>query len=67
MIAAVAAVVLAALPATVLADCNGPACGAVESGLDAFGVVLLVAVLTLFVLVMTVGERVVRRVRRPTE
>jgi hypothetical protein len=50
-----------------MADCNGPACGEVGHSLDAFGVVLLIVTLTLFVLVMTVGARFVRRDRRPTE
>jgi hypothetical protein len=63
----VAAALLAALPATVSADCN-PACGdAVEQGLDALGVVLLIAVLTVFVAIMTVGGRVIRRDRRAND
>ena len=55
---------LVTLPATVLAECNGPACGDVEQGIDALGVVLLIALLTLFVMVMTLAGRVIRRDRR---
>lgn len=60
-------VVLVALPATVSADCNGPACGGVEQGLDAFGVVVLFAVLVSFAVVMTLGGRIVRKDRRSTD
>ncbi len=63
-IAAVVIGLLASLPEAVLVDCT-PACGeASEQGLDALGVVLLVAVLTAFVVVMALGGRLVRRDRR---
>ena len=64
LLTAIAAIALAALPATVSADCNGPVCGDVERGLDALGVVLLVVVLTVFVAVMALGGRILRRDRR---
>jgi hypothetical protein len=65
--ATIAAIAVVALPATVSADCT-PACGdEVEQGLDALGVLLLVVVLTVFVAVMAVGERVVRRDRRSSD
>jgi hypothetical protein len=64
LVATVAAIVLVALPATVLAECNGPACGEADQALDTLGVVFLVVVLTIFVAVMTVGGRVVRKTRR---
>lgn len=67
LVATSAAAVLTAVPATVLADCNGPVCGEVEQGLDALGVALLVVLLTVFVTVMAVGGRIVRRGRRPTD
>ena len=67
LVATIAAIVLITLPATVAADCT-PACGeAVEQGLDALGVMLLVAVLTLFVAVMTVGGRIVGKDRRSSD
>jgi hypothetical protein len=52
------------LPATVLAECNGPACGGGEQAVDAAGVGVLVVLLAVFVAVMTLGGRVVRRDRR---
>jgi hypothetical protein len=67
LLTAIAAMVLVALPATASADCNGPVCGEAERGLDAFGVVLLFAVLIVFVTVMTVGGRVLRKVRRSND
>ena len=67
LLTAIAAIVLVGLPATVSADCNGPVCGEVEQGLDALGVVLLAVVLTVFVAVMGLGGRVVRRGRRSTD
>ena len=67
MVATIAAIALVALPAAVFADCSGPVCGEVEQGLDAGGVLLLFAVLTVFVVVMTVGGRVVRGDRRSND
>jgi hypothetical protein len=65
--ATIAAIAVVALPATVSADCT-PACGdEVEQGLEALGVVLLAVVLTVFVTVMIVGGRIVRRDRRSTD
>jgi hypothetical protein len=66
-VATMAAIVLVALPATAFAECNGPACGEVEEGLDALGVVLLGAALTVFVAVMTVGGHFVRKDRRSND
>lgn len=63
-VASIGAVVLIALPATVLADCTGPVCGEVDpGGLDALGVVGLVAVLIVFVTVMALGGRIVGKER----
>jgi hypothetical protein len=59
-----AVALMAMVPATVLADCNGPACGGGEQAVDAAGAVLLVVLLTVFVAVMTLGGRLVRRDRR---
>jgi hypothetical protein len=67
MVATFVAIALILLPATAAADCT-PACGeAVEQGLDVLGIVLLVGVLTVFVAVMTLGGRVVRRDRRSSD
>ena len=66
-IVAMAIALLASLPGAVLADCT-PACGeASQEGLDALGVVLLVAVLTVFVAVMTVGGRFFRKDGRSSD
>ena len=66
-IAAVVIAVSALRPLAVLADC-APACGETsDQGLDALGVVLLVVVLTVFVAVMAVGGRLVRKDRRTTD
>jgi hypothetical protein len=67
VLTAIAAIVLVALPATVSADCTGPVCGEVEQGLDALGVVLLVVLLTVFVAVMALGGRILRRDRRSND
>jgi hypothetical protein len=67
VVATIGAIVLIVLPATVSADCT-PACGeASEQGLDALGVVLLAALLTLFVAVMAVGGRIVGKDRRSSD
>ena len=67
LVAAIGLIVLIALPATVSADCT-PACGEVsEEGLDALGVLLLLALLAVFVAVMTVGGRIVRKDRRESD
>ena len=67
LVSTIGAVVLIVLPATALADCT-PACGeAAEEGLDALGIVLLVAVLSIFVAVMTVGSRIFRNDRRSSD
>jgi hypothetical protein len=67
LVVAIGVIVLIALPATVSADCT-PACGeASEEGLDALGVLLLVAVLSVFVALMTVGGRIVRKDRRSSD
>ena len=67
MVATFVAIALIAVPAAALADCT-PACGdEVEQGLDAGGVALLIGVLTVFVAVMALGGRVVRKDRRPTD
>jgi hypothetical protein len=66
-LASISAAVVLALPAAVWAECNGPVCGEPEQGLDAFGVVLLVAVLVAFVAVMTVGSRMIPRDRRSND
>jgi hypothetical protein len=67
IVASIGTAVLVALPATVSAECNGPVCGEVEEGLDALGVVLLGAVLTVFVAVITVGGHFVRKDRRSND
>jgi hypothetical protein len=50
-----------ALPTGVMADCNGPACGPVETGVEGVQGALLIAVLVLFGAAMAVAE--VRRSR----
>jgi len=67
IVALMVVVVLVALPATVSADCNGPACGDVEQGLDAVGVVVLFALLVSFATLMALGGRLVRKDRRSTD
>ena len=67
LVSAIVAIVLVALPVTVSADCTGPVCGEVEQGIDALGVATLVVILTVFVAVMALGGRIVRRGRRSTD
>lgn len=54
--ATLALAVASAVPATVAAECNGPACGPLDQGVEGLGAALLLVILVSFVTVMAVAE-----------